>query len=885
LPALALTFPPHPPVAALRRLCAVTLVLLAALAVSLTVGPLVAGRAGVGTQPATHAAAHAAAGVPTGVPAALQSAVASSQGGAGLAETFADDGGLHVHEAGSTAAWSLVPVSLARSGAAAGALHGSAPVVRSGTTTYAMGPLDAWYRSGAAGIEQGFTVPTRPAGAGATVSVVLRSSGTLTQALAHGSLTLRTGAGTPAFHYGSLSVTDATGRVLPAHLALSGPTVRIVVDDAHAVYPLRIDPYTQQTTLLASDGTFNDYFGESVAISGDGKTAVVGADNKTVSGLAVAGQAYVYTESGTTWSQQQILAPTVPSLDAFFGISSALSADGNTAFIGAFGLKVGANFSQGGVYVFTRSGSTWTQRALLTASNGGQCYAFGSSMSVDAAGTELLVGAKGTGGCTAPEQIGAAYVFTGSAASWTQGVELTSGTGTADHFGSLAVLSADGSTALIGSPFAAGEDGAAYLFTGPNFATRTALSDPTAKAGDQFGLIGALSADGSTALVTAYTAESGSNFGLGYVYTGPGYTHRVVLETTLANGLGISAALTGDGSTAVLGNEDSTTTLAFEFSGPGYTSVAPIRTTTPQIGVGPYLGYALALTPDGTTFVTAGPGVTVGTNVDQGVAAIFQAATPTTPTTVGYWLAAADGAVKAYGGAVLYGSEAGAPLVKPVVGLTGSPDGKGYWLVGGDGGVFAFGDAGFHGSLSGAHLNAPIVGLVETPSGGGYWLVGADGGVFAFGNAGFHGSLAGTHLSAPIAGITATTDGGGYWLVGADGGVFAFGDAGFHGSLAGTPLSAAVVGIARTADNGGYWLVGANGSIHTLGDAVTHGSLVGTPLVKPVDDIVPTADGGGYALVAGDGGLFSFGDAPFYGSGVGAFPGSTVIGLAASNQV
>ena len=832
--------------------------------------------------PASATSAPASTGA---VPSGLRSAIASTRGGAGLVQSFSGDGGLHVHEAGNAAGWSLVPVSLARSGSTVLGLHGSAPAIHAGTTTYAMGPLDAWYRSDAAGIEQGFTVPARPAGASATVSVALRSSGALSPTLDNGSLTLHTASGAAAFHYGSLSVTDATGRQLPAHLALAGTTVRIVVDDAGAMYPLRIDPYTQQTVLTASDGTFNDYFGESVAISSDGKTAVVGADNKTVASLPVAGEAYVYTDNGGTWTEQQTLLPSAPSTDAFFGGSAALSADGNTAFIGAFGLKVGANFSQGGVYVFTRAGSTWTQRALLTASDGGQCYTFGSAVSVDAAGTELLVGAKGTGGCSVPEQIGAAYVFTGTGASWTQGVELTSGTGTADHFGSPVVLSADGSTALIGATFAAGEDGAAYIFTGTNFGTRTALSDPTAKAGDEFGWAAALSGNGSTALVTAYNAESGGDFGLGYVYTGTGYANRTVLRTPLASALGISAALTSNGAVAVLGNEDSTTTPAYEFSGPNYATVVPIHNTTTQTGAGPYLGYVLAMTPDGTTFVTAGAGITVGTNADQGEAAIFQSTAPTTPTTVGYWLAAADGAVKAYGGAALYGSEAGAPLARPIVGLTGSQDGKGYWLVGGDGGVFAFGDAGFHGSLSGTHLNAPIVGMVATPSGGGYWLVGADGGVFAFGNAGFDGSLAGIHLNAPIVGVAATTDGGGYWLVGADGGIFAFGDAGFHGSLAGTALTGAVVGIARTADNGGYWLDGADGSVHVLGDAVAHGSLAGTPLNKPVDDIVPTADGGGYALVAGDGGLFSFGDAPFYGSGVGAFPGSTVVGLAASNQL
>jgi hypothetical protein len=831
-----------------------------------------------------------ASGAPK-VPAGLRSAIAATHGGAGLSESFADDGGLHVHEAGDTSAnWSLVPVSLVRSGRAGAldggrvgaALHGSAPTVVTGTTTYALGPLSAWYRSGAAGVEQGFTIATRPAGPGPSLSISLRSSGTLTPELAGGSLTLRDRSGTPVLRYGSLRVTDATGRVLPARLAVSPGTVRIVVRDAGAVYPLHVDPYTQQATLVASDGTFNDYFGESVAISGDGLTAVVGADNKTVDGLQVAGESYVYVDQGGTWSQQQALLPTPVSTDAFFGNSMALSADGNTAFIAAFGLKVGANFSQGGVYVFTRSGTTWTQRTLITASNGVQCDDLGSSVAVNAAGTELLVGAKGLGGCA--NHVGAAYVFSGSGATWTQGAELTSGSSTAEEFGSAVALSSDGSTALVGAPFALGGQGAAYLFTGTGLATRVTISDPHTSTSDAFGTAVALSADGSVAVVTSPYAEITPYGGAAYVYSGPGHGTTTRLVTPLASGLGISAAISADGTIVVLGNYYSSTVGSFEFSGPGYSTVSPIDNTTSGAGIGPYLGYALAMTPDGTTFVTAGPGITVGTNVDQGEAAIFHTTTPSTPQTLGYWLAAANGAVKAFGQAVSYGSEAGAHLAAPIVGLTGTSDGKGYWLVGADGGVFAFGDAAFHGSLAGTHLNSPIVGMAATPSGGGYWLVASDGGVFAYGNAGFHGSLGGVHLNAPIVGVAATADGGGYWMVGADGGVFAYGDAGFHGALVGTALSGPIVGIARTADSGGYWLDGSDGAVYGKGDAVLHGSLVGTHLNRPIDDIVPTADGGGYALVAGDGGLFSFGDAPFYGSGVGAFPGTTVVGLAASNQ-
>ena len=83
-----------------------------------------------------------------------------------------------------------------------------------------------------------------------------------------------------------------------------------------------------------------------------------------------------------------------------------------------------------------------------------------------------------------------------------------------------------------------------------------------------------------------------------------------------------------------------------------------------------------------------------------------------------------------------------------------TPDGGGYWLAAADGGVFAFGDAAFGGSMGGTDLNAPVIGIAAEPFGGGYWLAGMDGGVFALGGAPFLGSMAGQDLNQPVLGIS-----------------------------------------------------------------------------------------------------------------------------------
>jgi len=247
---------------------------------------------------------------------------------------------------------------------------------------------------------------------------------------------------------------------------------------------------------------------------------------------------------------------------------------------------------------------------------------------------------------------------------------------------------------------------------------------------------------------------------------------------------------------------------------------------------------------------------------------------------VGYWTAAADGGVFAFGSADFHGSMGGTRLNLPIVGMAPTPSGKGYWLVAADGGIFAFGDARFFGSTGALRLNRPIVGMTPTPSGKGYWLVASDGGVFAFGDARFLGSTGSIRLNSPAVGMAASPSGRGYWLVAADGGIFAFGDAAFRGSAGATRLNRPIVAMARTPSGGGYQLVASDGGVFAFGDARFLGSTGGTRLNSPMVGMHPTSSGRGYWLVAADGGVFAFGDAAFVGSTGAIRLNSPVVALA-----
>jgi len=251
-----------------------------------------------------------------------------------------------------------------------------------------------------------------------------------------------------------------------------------------------------------------------------------------------------------------------------------------------------------------------------------------------------------------------------------------------------------------------------------------------------------------------------------------------------------------------------------------------------------------AIGPGGDLFLASGGGNVVGDKT-------CDLASPTDrqgPSAIGYWLAAADGAVRACA-SVSYGSFDGATPADPVVAMAAVPGNDGYWEVTADGGVDNFGSASWFGSAKGLLGDSRVTGFAATLDGGGYWLVASDGNVFSFGDAENYGSATGEHIVA----IARSVDGRGYWLLAADGDVRAFGDAPRIGSR--TRLVAAA--IAATADGQGYWVAAANGKVYAFGDATGYGGTSTSGIVA----LLPSPDGRGYLLVNDRGRVFAHGDA------------------------
>jgi len=240
--------------------------------------------------------------------------------------------------------------------------------------------------------------------------------------------------------------------------------------------------WSQQAYVKASNTNGRDLFGHSVALSADGNTLAVGSifedsnatgigGDQTDNSASESGAVYVFTRNVSTWSQQAYVKASNTDGGDAFGYSVALSADGNTLAVGATDEDSNATgiggdqadnseIRSGAVYVFTRSGSTWSQQAYVKASNtyGG---VFGHSVALSADGNTLAVGAwgessnaTGIGGDQTDSSAslsGAVYVFTRNGSTWSQQAYVkASNTDEFDRF-AIVALSGDGNTLAVGA--------------------------------------------------------------------------------------------------------------------------------------------------------------------------------------------------------------------------------------------------------------------------------------------------------------------------------------------------------------------------------------------------------------------------------------------------
>jgi hypothetical protein len=371
-------------------------------------------------------------------------------------------------------------------------------------------------------------------------------------------------------------------------------------------------------------GTLTGHAGNTSAISDDGNTIAVGAPHENSGAKGIngnqndtsaysAGAVYVFTRRGTTVAQQAYIKASNPMPGANFGSSVVLSRDGNTLAVAAYyesSAATGINGNQndrsipeaGAVYVFTRTGSTWSQQAYIKASNTGNAAVgdgfaegdqFGYSIALSSDGNTLAVGAigedsnamgiNGDQSDNSANGSGAAYVFARAGSTWSQQAYVKSAmTRPNVLFGYSMGLSANGGTLAVAEYDADRGKGALYVLTrtGTTWSHQARIQADNAENGDSLGYSLAISDDGNTIAAGAADEDcmipginqagcdkdqpQDNSSGAAYVFVrnGASWTQQAFIKASnpgRQDWFGVRIAISGDGNTVAVGapNEDS----------------------------------------------------------------------------------------------------------------------------------------------------------------------------------------------------------------------------------------------------------------------------------------------------------------------------------------
>ena len=356
------------------------------------------------------------------------------------------------------------------------------------------------------------------------------------------------------------------------------------------VYKKSSGTWSIQQTLTTNQfvsGT-NNYYGKSLAIAADDYTIAVGMGQTTAArGIHI----WTSSDSGATWvSQANVLGSSVVGGDRFGTENNIdLSDDGNT-------LIVGARFDDdtatdaGAVYVFTRSGTTWTQQAKLQASDAQASDMFGIHCRISGDGNYIAVGAPYEDGAGSGTSEGKVYIFYYNGSSWSQQAGFQANDPQSNtQFGASVMIDTDGNTVAISSSATTAR--CVYVFTrsGTSWSQQAKIERPNPETGDNFGYDSgnpAISGDGNILYIgSSGDDDNGNAAGTGFIYTRSGTTWSLqnsnftpLASNYAAGGLrgveandyyGTRLAISRDGSTFAGGNYNHTNTAGLN-TGAGY---------------------------------------------------------------------------------------------------------------------------------------------------------------------------------------------------------------------------------------------------------------------------------------------------------------------------
>jgi hypothetical protein len=400
-----------------------------------------------------------------------------------------------------------------------------------------------------------------------------------------------------------------------------------------------------------------DQSGWSVALSADGDTAIIGApynDGTVVDSNSGHARIYTWNSSSTAWVPQGGDIDG-EAIDDYSGYSVALSANGDTAIIGAPSNDGVNGADSGHARIYKLINSVWVpQGAAIDGEAAGDQSGWSVALSAD--GLTAIIGAPTNDGTDSNSGHARIYTWNSSSTAWVQRGADIDGEAAEDHSGRSVALSDDGGTALIGAPYNDNDNdndpdngsGHARIYKLINSVWVPQGADIDGEAAsDQFGFSVALSADGLTAIIGAPSNDGDDGTGTGGVNIDSGHARIVVARLAVVADIdgeaakdksGYSVALSADGLTAIIGapyndndndpDNDSGQARIYTWNGTAWVQRgADIDGEAP----GDHSGWSVALSADGLTAIIGAPkndgddGTgTGGVNIDSGHARIYK---------------------------------------------------------------------------------------------------------------------------------------------------------------------------------------------------------------------------------------------------------------------
>jgi hypothetical protein len=346
--------------------------------------------------------------------------------------------------------------------------------------------------------------------------------------------------------------------------------------------------------------------GYSVALSSDGSTAMVGARQDNTNEGAV----WVFTRSGTAWLQQGTKITATGNIGAArLGQSVALSAEGNTAIVGAHS----DNANTGAAFIFVRSGAAWSQQAKLVGTGSVGASQQGFSVSISADGNTAAIG-----GNLDNSVEGGAWVFVRSGTAWVQQGTKLVGTGNATpaEQGRSLALSADGNTLLLGGNQDNTNQGAGWVFTRSDGiwsqqGSKLLGSGNTGAARQGFSV--ALSADGNAAVLGGIADNANNGATWVFIRSGAAWSQQgaklVGSGNSGAANQGQSVGISADGNTVIIGgnidNSNQGAAWIFRRSGTIWSQQGTKLVGAGNTGAAEQ-GFSVSISSDATTGISGG---------------------------------------------------------------------------------------------------------------------------------------------------------------------------------------------------------------------------------------------------------------------------------------